>query len=584
MKWGQYYRDSKRDRTVREHFISTFFKYLLHAEGGCHSEEQALIHTRQVHIILDTLDENGSNLECLIRNDGIDIWDKFAAPKLQNKELTDNTIKVYLRSLQHFSKFIQKNLFYKKDLLTESEKQAISSLKDRLPDYRSTIHRRTASQTTTRKVEEAYKKIRPEDIRQFETSDLAKKAVKLLGEAIHNRLLTKNEFTVVRDFLIVTALYENGARPGPLENVKLSRFYEAEYTESTKCWTILVDEHKTTRHQGPAEIAMDDRLYGYTKLYAQHIRPCFVAAGEEYLFIKDDGEAFKKGTIGRRITEVFRQAGVRQDVRVTATNIRKLYSTSAAEMSPTKKRTINAHMKHKESTADSNYVLKVNTKRATTARQLMRSIIDDALTNPKPDDDQQPSTSAARDSDDEDDDIPLHYVFPRSATQTAPGQQVTTEDKHNRLTTDDKVVIVSVFKQEIEAGRLLTSHEVRTKMRGDLHLRAFVVHKDKVKKICDFVRHKTTLVRQAQHIIPEENQDDPNTIVTYSSGSRRQWDGNATMVIEKRFDKVPKMPNRSTILKMFEDDKVLSHILTNEGPDRCYEKVKNIYRKRALKK
>ena len=351
--------------------------------------------------------------------------------------------------------------------MTESERQAISSLKDRLPDYRSTIHQRTASQTT-RKVEEAYKKIRPENIRQFVTSDLAKKAIKLLGEAIHNRLLTKNGFTVVRDFLIVTALYENGARPGPLENAKLSRFYKAEYTESTKCWTILVDEHKTTRHQGPAEIAMDDRLYGYRKLYAQHIRPCFVAVGKEYLFITDDGEAFKKGTIGRRITEVFRQEGVRQDVRVTATYIRKLYSTSVAEMSPTKKQTINAHMKHKESRADSNYVIKVNTKQATPARQLMRSIIDDALTNHKPDD-QQPSTSAARDSDDEDDDIPLHYVFPPSATQTVPGQQGTTEDKHNPLTTDIKVVIVSVFKQEIEAGRLLTSHEVRKKMREDLH-------------------------------------------------------------------------------------------------------------------
>lgn len=71
-------------------------------------------------------------------------------------------------------------------------------------------------------MEEAYKKIRPEDIRQFETSDLEKKAIKLLGEAIHDCLPTKNKFTVVRDFLIVTALYKNGARPGPLENAKLT--------------------------------------------------------------------------------------------------------------------------------------------------------------------------------------------------------------------------------------------------------------------------------------------------------------------------------------------------------------------------
>ena len=335
--------------------------------------------------------------------------------KLQNKELTGNTIKVYLRSLEFFSKFIQKNLFYRKDLLNEHDRQAIASLRERLPDYRSTIHRRTASQTTTRKVVEAYKKIRPEDIRLFETSHLAKKAIKLLGEAIHNCLLTKNEFTVVRDFLIVTALYENGAHPGPLDNAKLKRFYQAEYPESTKCWTILVDEHKTTRHQGPPEIALDERLYGYTKLYVQHIHPCFVAADEEHLFIKNDGKAFNKGTIGCRVTEVFCQADIRHDVRVTATNIRKLYSTTAAEMSPTKKRAINAHMKQKESTADSNCVTKVNTKWATTARQLMRSIIDEAVIK-KLDDDQKPFTSPAKVYDETEDDIPLQYVFPRTST------------------------------------------------------------------------------------------------------------------------------------------------------------------------
>lgn len=46
-RWKEYYLDSsQRDKTVRGHFISKFYKYLLHAEGGTHSEEQAMIHTR----------------------------------------------------------------------------------------------------------------------------------------------------------------------------------------------------------------------------------------------------------------------------------------------------------------------------------------------------------------------------------------------------------------------------------------------------------------------------------------------------------------------------------------------------------
>ena len=64
----------------------------------------------------------------------------------------------------------------------------------------------------------------------------------------------------MRDYLLVTALYENGSRPGPLENTKLDRFEQAEFVESKTRWAIVVDEHKTTRHQGPAEIIMDQRL------------------------------------------------------------------------------------------------------------------------------------------------------------------------------------------------------------------------------------------------------------------------------------------------------------------------------------
>ena len=374
-RWKEYYLNAKkRDQTIRGHFISTFYRYLLHVEGGAHSEEQAMIHTRQVHQVLEILDKDGEDLDCLIWKDSLDIWDVFAGPRLRNKELKGETLKVYMRSLEFFAKFIKKNLFFNKDLLSNEKKSAIINLLDRLPDYRATIRRRTATQSTTRKVEEAYAKLTAENIRQYQTSEVSKKAVKLLGEAINFRPLTKNEFVVVRDYPLVTTLCENASRPGPLETAKVDRFYKAVYTESTKKWTILVDEHETTRHQGPAELVMDNHLYGYVKLYAEYIRPVFAAAGVEELFIKDDGEAFRQGTIGRRVMETFRAAGVREDIRVSATNIRKLYSSAAQELSPTKKRLINAHMKHKESTADSNYI-KVNAERSGRAHELMKNII-----------------------------------------------------------------------------------------------------------------------------------------------------------------------------------------------------------------
>lgn len=167
VEWADFYCQLKeRDASIRGHLISTFFSYLMHAEGGCHSEEQALIQTRQVNIILDTIDPKGEDLDCLIRNDGLDFWDKFAGPKLTKKELTGNTLKIYIRILEFFLALI-KNLFYRKDLLSDHDKTAIISLNNRLPDYQATVQRRTANQKTAQKVDVSIKKINPEDIRQF---------------------------------------------------------------------------------------------------------------------------------------------------------------------------------------------------------------------------------------------------------------------------------------------------------------------------------------------------------------------------------------------------------------------------------
>lgn len=69
---------------------------------------------------------------------------------------------------------------------------------------------------------------------------------------------------------------------------------------------MVVDERKTTRHQSPAVLSMDKRLYGYLKIHVTNIRPAFVYdAAEEALLIKDDGKQFEKGTVGKQVAQFF---------------------------------------------------------------------------------------------------------------------------------------------------------------------------------------------------------------------------------------------------------------------------------------
>ena len=105
------------------------------------------------------------------------------------------------------------------------------------------------------------------------------------------------------------------------------------------------------------------------------------------------------------------------------------------------------------------------------------------------------------------------------------------DNPKNELEAGDKVVIA--FDQEIQAGKLLTRHKVRTKMHTDTHLWRYVVKPEKVKKICDFLRYRTNRVRQLMY--NEGEGDDKSKIATFSTGSRRQWDGNATKAIEDQF-------------------------------------------------
>ncbi|KAJ7386028.1 hypothetical protein OS493_012361 [Desmophyllum pertusum] len=547
---------------------------------------------RNVHKVINALDAEGDDLTCLIRNQCMDIWEHFCAPRLRKKVITGNTIKTYLRSLEIFAKFVEKGLIYNPELISTSQKQLLISLQTRLPDYKKAIHRRTAHETTTRDVDESYTALEPKDLRELENSELAKTAIKLIGLSIENHVLTRSEFTTVRDFLIVTTLYENASRPGPLENAKLKRFHQAVYTPEKKRYTILVDEHKTTRHQGPAELTVDERLYGYLKIYVDYIRPAFVASGiEEALFIKDDGQPFNKGTIGRRVSEFFKRAGVRDDIRVSSTKVRKLFSGEAFNLTPTKKRMVNSHMKHRETTADKNYVLKVNAKRSATAHEIMRDLIREnnsrepegdkpTKASPEPESKASPEPKSKASPEPKSKASPEPNPNPNTKALIQEQQDESEEDSEpaedatSALSNDDRVVVASVFTDTINAGKHLSLSEIRDKMRTAIYLRKFVINQRKVKKIYDFVRYKTSVAIQTTKIQVTDPYDfDGVKSLPSSSLIRKQWREDDVKCINQRFKHLESMPSKSRTISMFNNDEVLQHILQREGKERCYEKT-----------
>ena len=69
--WHNIYTLKSPNQNVCDYFMSRFYQYLVHVEGGAHSQQQAVIHTRQVHNILSTLYPAGSDLACLACRRGL---------------------------------------------------------------------------------------------------------------------------------------------------------------------------------------------------------------------------------------------------------------------------------------------------------------------------------------------------------------------------------------------------------------------------------------------------------------------------------------------------------------------------------
>lgn len=141
---------------------------------------------------------------------------------------------------------------------------------------------------------------------------ISQKANKLIADAADNFQLTSKYFFTVRDYFLTTTLYENCSRPKPIENVTVGRFRQAKHTKPSGRWMIIVDKHKMTQHHGPAELTVDKHICSYFNIYLKYIYPKRTAEGDNGLFFKDDDQEFPPGTIGRRVSDFFTQAGVRK--------------------------------------------------------------------------------------------------------------------------------------------------------------------------------------------------------------------------------------------------------------------------------
>lgn len=150
---------------------------------------------------------------------------------------------------------------------------------------------------------------------------------------------------------------------------------------------LLIAEHKR-QADGPAMIMLDHELQALMDTFVRCVRPQFPSPRDDNIFLQIDGTAFRHSIIGKRLPSIWGKSGVRPDLRVTATNIRKWIVTTCHEKKkeglPVSEDTLRRAMCHSDKVAKTNYMCEELTRVAAEATKTIALCTRGARSPPPP--------------------------------------------------------------------------------------------------------------------------------------------------------------------------------------------------------
>ena len=580
----------KNPKTERHQWLTSFWWYLGSPDAGNLKDQDRKQHASQVRALFTILDKEGQGIGCLVEEGGQAVWNRYVQPLLDDELAACGTIKSYLGSLEKFVEFLTIEPFKRQDMPTiaQDHETILRYLRNILKGWRSTVEKRTQHQKWEKYIQECDKLLLPEDVRQVMSSSPALEGLKAFTSAKAGVPLTTSAFTAARDLILASLSLQNGSRPGPLNNAKLQNYHQAWKEEKTGKLVMLVARHKRAQ-QGPAMLCMDDRLQDWLATYVAIIRPQFALPEEDVLFVKTTGEAFPEATIGKRIIAFYKKVGIRKDISVSSTKIRKMIATSVHTNDPDVAAPVRKLMAHSQKTVELSYVRSTLTTTASTAHDIVQRNIqlDSPCKTPTTTSKQQEAVVTTQHST-PDKQTPLTVTTMQSPSGSTCSRGLTSEEK------DDIAVL---FADEISRNTTPDLAAVRSKMNCSNALAHLLPLPKMVKRVADRVRY---LQRQGEFLRPQEppqskdeqvqqwlasEMDTMSTTfqsLSCTSSRRSKWSEEDTSTIISGFSKYVRRPSKKEIETEFKENQVLRTIREREGFPRCYEKVKALLKASRL--
>ncbi|KAJ7386031.1 hypothetical protein OS493_012364 [Desmophyllum pertusum] len=531
--------------------VILFCQHLQDINGGACKERQAILHAQNVRKIKESLDpkELDQDVESLVKDGDSFIWRHWAKPLLDNKSKRPGTIRAYFCSVAKFFEFILDHTDHGVDGMPDILEDSLQRVQKILPRVRawgSSINKLYVHEKWSKVLEDRQNSLKPENVEDMMATEAALKAIAFLKKSDVEAVSDK-EFVAIRDFLIARIQLENGQRPGPIETAMVEDFQKAE--QQKQGYIMLVVKHKTAR-AGPAPLYMSNNLYSNVKTYVSNVRPLFVAKNEKALFIKKDGKPFQAGTIGRRVTDWWEKA---KQLKVNSTKVRKMAASTLHHAQDADKRAVHNLMTHRASTAEQYYMIDNINEVAERGAMVLRKNLN----------------------------LPPSIETPSSGS-TLQLTEVQLDD------------VDLLFAGIVQTNGPLTMNDTRNMMSESMSLFPLVSEPTMVKKVYDRVAYLKKkepfdaalagIEEQSAEDKAKEWMSDRDSVLASETvsqtSSRSKWNAQDTNMIEAAFHAFDKCPKKDVIQVTFKSHETLRDIMERNTFPRCYEKVKNVFKKK----
>ena len=343
-----------------------FENWLKCADGGQKNEHSAAQCRRQVELVVRYIGPEPSLDNILDKTILPDQW----LNKFEN-EKKPGTVKSYLGSLSQFYGFLKCE-----NIDVNATPDDLSSLSEQVKLWGRSYRKKSADRFWEKQIEYMASLRTPEQIKRFETSEVAREAVGLLGEYQSEERDPANqaEYTSVRDYILTVVCINNGSRSGALANMTLKEIERANLED--ECFVVRVKNHKTLYPHGPVNVVFDRSLHKYTEIFIRKFRNSLEdvnTAGDAPVFITWNQGKMTSSQVGAQIGSCWSKVFRKDLSSGGATAFRKVAVSAVHECNEDLRGDLADLMAHKQSTADRYYLLKNKGKSAVkTSKELAK--------------------------------------------------------------------------------------------------------------------------------------------------------------------------------------------------------------------